>query len=246
MHNTYLNRFSSTIIAICFLLSSSYLLAQHGGGHEPAAKANPEEAFKSLQTGNQHFIANEPQKQDFIKQREELSKGQAPKVIVVTCSDSRVSPEIIFDKGLGEVFVIRTAGNVLDSVAIGSIEYAAEHLGSQILLVLGHTSCGAVTATLAGETPSPYINSIIHKIQPALATCKEHHIEESKLLDATIEENVKNQINKVVKDSKIIHELNAEGKLIVIGAVYDIKTGVVNYVTNYNFKPGEVKEEGHE
>ena len=245
MINTYLKRFSLSLTALCILFSTS-LLAQHGGGHDPAAKANPEEAFKELQSGNQHFIANEPQKQDFVKQREELSKGQAPKVIVVTCSDSRVSPELIFDKGLGEVFVVRTAGNVVDSVAIGSIEYSAEHLGSQILLVLGHSSCGAVKATLGGETPSPYINSIIHMIQPALATCKEHHVEDGKLLDATIEQNVKNQITKVIKDSKIIHELNAEGKLIVIGAVYDIKTGVVNYVTNYNFKPAVEKQEGHE
>jgi carbonic anhydrase len=232
------------IFSLAILFNTNISIAQHH--EESGKKVSSSEVFESLQSGNEHFKSNEMTKHDLEKQREEGSKGQAPKVIVVTCSDSRVPPELIFDKGLGEIFVVRTAGNVVDSVAIGSIEYAAEHLGSQMILVLGHKSCGAVKATLGGETPSPYINSIIHLIQPALATVKSNHVAEDKVLDATIEQNVKNQIETCVTKSKIIHELNAEGKLVIIGAVYDLKSGNVDYITNHNFKPEGEKHEKHE
>jgi carbonic anhydrase len=179
--------------------------------------------------GNDNFRANVRKNQDFDKQREELSKGQKPHTIVVACSDSRVCPEIVLDNGLGEIFVVRTAGNVVDSVALGSIEYAAEHLHSQNLVIMGHTSCGAVTAALSGETESPYINSIIRNIQPAVKFAKNKKADKNKTLNLAIEENVRNQI-KMIKKSKIIAELTKEGHLNIVGCVYHLDTGEITYV----------------
>ena len=176
----------------------------------------------SLDDGNKMFVGNK----EYQTLRKELSKGQHPRTIVLTCSDSRVAPEIVFSKTLGELFVVRNAGNVIDSVALGSIEYAAEHLHSSILLVLGHTKCGAVTAACSGRTESPYINSIISNIEPAVAEAKHNHKSGDELIESAAIENVQLQIKNVMK-SKIIEELVESGKLKIIGGIYNISTGKV-------------------
>lgn len=186
-------------------------------------------SINDLVQGNKRFITGKISKKSFAKQRKELVKGQNPSFIIVTCSDSRVPPEHIFDRGLGELFVIRTAGNVLDSVAIGSIEYAAEHLHTPHLIILGHTSCGAVKAAMEGETDSPYINTLIRSIKPAVVYAKANNKDEDKAMKAAIIENVKNQIETLDK-SKILKELIEEGKLDVKGAIYDLKSGKVDYI----------------
>lgn len=194
---------------------------------EPAEKDN---TVSELLKSNKNFINNSNSKQDFETQRElTATKGQHPELIVVTCSDSRVTPEFIFDKGIGEVFVIRTAGNVIDSVCLGSIEYAAEHLHSSNLIILGHSSCGAVTAACEGETESPYINSIIKLIKPAVKIAKSKRLDKQQTIDAAIHENVKKQM-KAVKKSSIIRDLEEEGHLKIFGAVYNIKTGAVEFI----------------
>lgn len=179
-----------------------------------------------LLKGNEHFRSDVRKNQNYEQQREELSKGQKPNYIVVACSDSRVAPEILFDSGLGEVFVVRTAGNVVDSVGLGSVEYAAEHLHSKMIIVMGHTSCGAVTAAMEGETPSPYINSIINYIKPAVKTAKAKKGDKPKMLNNAIEENVRNQI-KAIRKSEIVNHLEHNGELHIVGCVYDIKTGEI-------------------
>jgi carbonic anhydrase len=176
----------------------------------------------SLEDGNRHFVADK----EAQKLRDELFNGQHPQTIVLACSDSRVVPEFIFDKTMGELFVIRTAGNVVDSVALGSIEYAAEHLHSPNLLVLGHTKCGAVTAACSGKTESPFLNTIITSIEPAVEEAKHDHKAGDELINEAIRINVKNQIKSVLR-SKIIRELQEEGKLKIIGGIYDIKNGKV-------------------
>lgn len=186
-------------------------------------------SIDALLEGNEHFRNDIRKNQNFEQQREELSKGQKPNYIVVACSDSRVSPELVFDNGLGEVFVVRTAGNVVDSVGLGSVEYAAEHLHSKMIIVMGHTSCGAVTAAMEGETPSPYINSIIKYITPAVKTAKSAKGDKTKMLNKAIEENVKNQI-KSIRKSDIIKHLEHEGELTIVGCIYDIKTGEIKMI----------------
>ena len=186
--------------------------------------------IEKLKAGNDRFVKNKRENQNFPKQREELSKGQHPYCIVLTCSDSRVAPEYIFDEELGKLFVVRTAGNVIDSAAMGSIEYAAEHLHATMLLVLGHESCGAVKASLEGETPSPYINSIIHKIKPAVLTAKSKCKDEKCQMTTAIKENVKNQMRTAVGESAIIKEMAQERKITVVGAVYNLKSGKVEFI----------------
>ena len=182
-----------------------------------------------LVEGNKRFVDNKMTKFDFTKLRDELSKGQHPHTIVVTCSDSRVAPEYIFDEGLGEIFVIRTAGNVIDSVALGSIEYAAEHLHAKNILILGHTSCGAVTAALGGKTESPYINSIINMIDPCVSHVKKRKVKKDDILIETIKENVKNQADRTL-NSEIIKHLFEKKEMKIYGGVYNIQTGKVDFI----------------
>jgi len=186
-------------------------------------------SLDKLIEGNENFKNNTRKNQDFVTQRQELTKGQKPNYIIVTCSDSRVCPEIIFDNGLGEIFVVRTAGNVVDSVCLGSIEYAAEHLGSSYIVIMGHTACGAVTAAMAGKTESPYINSILKYIDPAVKTAKSKPAEESIMLLTAIELNVLNQI-KMIKKSEIIHHLESIGNLSIIGCIYNIESGDITFL----------------
>jgi carbonic anhydrase len=136
------------------------------------------DALAQLKKGNERFIAGQLQAKGFEEERKALSKGQHPYAIVLTCSDSRVSPEILFDESLGKLFVVRVAGNVVDPVVLGSIEYAAEHLHAKLLLILGHESCGAVKATLDGGYVPPNIMALLSYISPAAQIAK------SKRLDA--------------------------------------------------------------
>ena len=192
-------------------------------------KSDENSILDMLKEGNKNFVSGSISKQNVKEQRNETAKGQKPFIIVVACSDSRVPPELIFDKGIGKIFVIRTAGNVLDSVALGSIEYAAEHLHAKALLILGHSSCGAVNAALQGETNSPYINSILRKIFPAVKKCKKEVHGKDELAPEVIKENVNNQIRYAMK-SEIVKELVEKNELEVFGAVYNIATGKVEFM----------------
>ncbi len=189
------------------------------------------ETDNTLSDGNKRFVQNKNMKYDFPKEREELSKGQHPSTIIVTCSDSRVAPEYIFDQGLGSLFVVRVAGNVIDDVALGSIEYAAEHLHAKNLFILGHSSCGAVTAALSGKTESPYINAILELIEPSVMRVKSQKVNKNEVLDETIKDNVIEQIQRAMK-SKIVKELFEKKELTISGGVYSLKTGKVEVVFN--------------
>ena len=187
-------------------------------------------SLQKLMDGNKRYADGKLANKDVgsTKRQELSSKGQKPFAIVVTCSDSRVPPEILFDQGLGDIFVIRVAGNVVDPIALGSIEYGAEHLNSPLLFILGHTKCGAVTATLeATGKPEGNIGAIVKKIMPAAQTAKKKGGTKDVMLETAIHENVKNVYLDVMKNSKIIPELVHEGKLKIVGGEYDITTGKV-------------------
>jgi carbonic anhydrase len=157
--------------------------------------------------------------------RQELAKGQQPFAVMLSCADSRVAPEIIFDQGLGDIFVVRVAGNIVDPTTLGSIEYGAEHLHAPLLVILGHESCGAVKAALEAKgNPEGNIGAILKKIMPAVNTARKAKKDESETLNIAIQENVKNTYKDIMK-SKIIRELVHEGKLRVVGAEYYISTG---------------------
>lgn len=189
----------------------------------PAADA----IWADLMKGNRRFISGNSQERMLVAERHELVKGQHPKVVILGCADSRLSPELIFDKSLGDLFVVRTAGNVADPVALGSMEYAVEHLHASVLVVLGHESCGAVAAALTGEKmPSSNLTSIVEKIRPAFegsAACALG----SKGGEECIELNVSKSASDVLAKSSILRKAVEEGQLTVIRAVYHLESGEV-------------------
>ena len=193
---------------------------------EEAAVFSPE-AQKLLQ-GNKRYVDNAPRSRDYPRERKEQLKGQKPYALVLTCSDSRVPPEIVFDESLGQLFVIRVAGNVVDPVVAGSMEYAAEHLGSKLVVVLGHSSCGAVKAVLGGHEFPPNIHKIAEAIMPAVTRSREKHLTGHELEAASIRANVLEQIRQLRAQSPLLTELEKKGELQIVGGLYDLETGTVN------------------
>ena len=182
---------------------------------------NATEALKKLKEGNARFVAGKPMARSLMKQRKDSVAGQHPFAIVLTCSDSRVPPEHIFDAGIGEIFVVRTAGNIADAVALGSLEYAAEHLHVPLLVVVGHEGCGAVAAACASDCAPGNIDCIVKEMQPAV---KAGNKEPSRV----ITENVKCVLATLRRKSSILSHLEKEGKLKIAGGVYSLSTGAVS------------------
>ncbi len=184
-----------------------------------------EQALEKLLSGNEKYLSGSIKPNVSASLRNDLAtNGQHPYAIVITCSDSRVPAELIFNSSLGDIFVIRTAGNVVSDFEIGSVEYGAEHLGSPLILVLGHTNCGAVTAATEGGEAEGMIQAIVDEIEPSVQKAKDAGTED--VLSKAIEFNVTNSVNKIIS-SEIIKELMDEGKVDVIGGVYDINTGTI-------------------
>lgn len=216
------------------LLLLGFASAQQTATAPPAAHTSisaptrsAEQLWTDLMAGNQRFVAGHPRTGDLVQLRHELAKGQHPDVIVLACSDSRVAPELLFDKSLGDLFVVRSAGNIADAIGVGSIEYAAEHLGSTLLVVLGHEKCGAVTAACAEEKmPTVNLQAIVDKISPAVTKAKTHASGDG-LLEAAIEENVHQSARDVIAKSPVLKHLEEEGKLTTIEALYKLDTGEV-------------------
>ncbi|SRR6266567_2146786 len=197
--------------------------AQAAAAQMPSA----ESIWADLMEGNQRFVMGKTETVDLVALRQSLVKGQQPKVVVLACSDSRVSPEILFDKSLGELFVVRSAGNVADAIGVGSIEYAVEHLGSSVLVVLGHEKCGAVTAACSGDKmPTANLQAFVDKISPAVTRAKTH-AKGDELVEAAILENVQQSAKDVVASSKVLQHFLHDGKLTVFEAVYQLGSGKV-------------------
>jgi carbonic anhydrase len=188
-----------------------------------------DESLQKLMDGNKRYVEGTPINKDLgDTRRKEILKGQHPFATVITCSDSRVPPEHIFDQGLGDIFVIRVAGNVVDSIALGSIEYGTEHVQTPLLVLLGHSDCGAVKAALGAKgAPEGNIGAIVKKIQPAVKKAKKKGGSNEEVLETAIKENVMNVYGDVMK-SPVIKELVHEGKLKIVAAEYDLATGKVN------------------
>jgi len=216
----------TTIAAAALFIYSGIVFASSAG-----PGISPDEALKKLIDGNNRFVQSAQAQKDIgNNRRTELTKGQHPFAVILSCSDSRVPPEHIFDQGLGDIFVVRVAGNVADSIELGSVEYAAEHLGVPLILVLGHQSCGAVKATVDGGKPEGNIGSIVKKIAPAVKKARETVKEKDKLLDAAILENTKSTAKTLTKKSSIIKHLVEEKKVKIAAGVYNMATGKVELV----------------
>ena len=185
-------------------------------------------AKQKLVEGNKRFVSSQmihPNSTSEI--RTELAKGQHPFAVIVSCSDSRVPPEVVFDQGLGDLFVIRTAGEVVDDIAIASIEYAVEHLGTKLIVVMGHQKCGAVDAAIKGKKLTPSLNKLMAAIAPAVVEAKKQN---GNLLYNAIHENVNRIVKQLSTSKPVLEEFVHEHKLSVIGAYYNLNSGVVDFL----------------
>ncbi len=185
-----------------------------------------DEALAKLMAGNTRFVAGQfsHPNQTAARREEVSSDGQHPFAIILTCSDSRVPPEVIFDQGIGDLFVIRVAGNIADDVVTGSIEYAAEHLHTPLLVVLGHSKCGAVTATAAGGELEGHLPSLAKIIQPAVERAKG---EPGELVPNAIRLNALLTADGLKSQPVLAHLIEA-GRLKVVAAHYDLDGGQVS------------------
>lgn len=210
-----------------FILITWLLLAVPPGGHTATdvPSISPEQALKDLTQGNIRYSSQAPAHPNQTQpRRTETAKGQHPFAVIVGCSDSRVPPEIIFDQGIGDLFVIRAAGNVVDDVGLGSIEYAVEHLHVPLIVVLGHEKCGAVDATVKGGDPGGHIRSLVDAIKPAVEQVKG---QPGDVLDNAVRSQVKMVVHQLKTSKPILEERVLSGDLKIIGARYDLDDGVV-------------------
>ena len=177
-----------------------------------------ENALQSLKEGNERFVTgNLSNKDTYAEDRKALCAGQHPYAVVLCCSDSRVAPEIIFDQKLGDLFVIRNAGNIVDEEVLGSIEYAVEHLETPLVVVMGHSACGAVTATCQGGDLPGHILDLAKRIKPSLDQ------------DCCIDDNAKRHAQKMaqlIEEDEIVHHVGAK----VVAAFYDLQSGKVEWL----------------
>ncbi|WP_106060131.1 carbonic anhydrase [Clostridium vincentii] len=192
-----------------------------------------EEAETAIIEGNKRFVSGELLNKDLSSEvRTDLSEnGQHPFATILTCSDSRVAPELIFDQELGDLFVIRDAGNVTDTVETGSVEYAVEHAGTPLVIVLAHEKCGAVQATVEGGETTPGIQAIIDKIKPSFDKVKQANKDASdeEIASEVENENAKETVNELLK-STVIKNLVDSGKLKVVAAKYHLESGEVEFL----------------
>jgi carbonic anhydrase len=191
------------------------------------APSSPEKIWADLMAGNARFVSGKSKLHNVVKLRKALVRGQHPEAVVLSCSDSRVPPEILFDKTLGEIFVVRSAGNIADAIGVGSIEYAVEHLGTSMLVILGHEHCGAVTAACSPERPaSPNLQVVVDKIAPAVTQARNSSGKDD-VIDSAILENIHQSARDVLAQSEVLRHAFKDGKLTVIEAIYSLESGEV-------------------
>ncbi len=212
-----------TILILCLVNPAS---------PDSRAKILAPEALKLLLEGNKRFEIGEPEapRRDYNR-RAEVALGQNPFAVVVTCSDSRVTPEFIFDQGLGDLFVVRVAGNTLAAPEIGSIEYAVEHLGARLIVVMGHEKCGAVKAALGGGHLEGNLEAVVAPIKPAVNSVKNKSGDQ---LALACEQNVQNMLAVLDTKSHLIHSMSKKGFVNKIGMVYHLESGKVNLLPASN------------
>jgi carbonic anhydrase len=248
-------RFASLLV-VCSLLVGNQLGRAADPAHPDHPMISPAEAISKLKEGNGRFIAGNMQHphessderayiaknsyenagmtflgmtaEEAAKRRAELTKSQHPIAAIVSCSDSRVPPEIVFDQGLGDLFIVRVAGNVINDEGLGSVEYSVDHLDTSLILVLGHQGCGAVKAareTIAAKGKAPgHIQSLVTAIKPAVeATAKDD-------LETTVKANVKNVVQALRSSTPILKAEVDSGKIQVLGGYYSLDTGAVTFL----------------
>ena len=188
-----------------------------------------DEALNKLKKGNARFVSMKLKHPDSTRKRRiEMLKGQHPFVAILSCSDSRVPPEIIFDQGLGDIFEIRNAGNVLNKHVIGSIEYAVMHCGVNLVVIMGHQDCGAVNATLSKVKETEFIQALEDSIQPAVENCKLKGVEIT--ADNVVKEHVIQDIEELLEQDSTLVKYIKEKNVKIVPAYYNLETGKVHFL----------------
>lgn len=195
---------------------------------------NADEALKRLREGNRRFVADEDTGAlAHGARRASLVNGQEPFAIILSCADSRVPAELVFGQGLGDLFVIRVAGNVVAPSQVGSVEFAAARFGTRLVVVMGHTQCGAITATLESlaGTPSPSHNlqDIVDRVRPAVVPLLEANLTREDLVRAAVRANVRASVSHLRHGSPLLERLIQQDGLQVVGSEYSLETGVVDF-----------------
>ena len=219
----------ASVVALVSLFGMNQIAQAADPAHPDQPSVAPAEAISKLKEGNGRYTSGNLQHPgQTAERRTELANTQHPFAAIVSCSDSRVPPEIVFDQGLGDLFVVRVAGNVINDEGLGSIEYTVDHLGTRLILVLGHQRCGAVDAakeTIAAKGKAPgHIQSLVTAIKPAVeATAKDD-------LETTIKANVKNVVQALRSSTPILKAEVDSGKIQVVGGYYSLDTGAVTFL----------------
>jgi carbonic anhydrase len=196
--------------------------------HQAKTTVTSDSALAELKAGNQHHMQHQyKHPHETVARQRELVDGQYPHAEILSCADSRVPPEIVFDQGLGDLFVVRVAGNVATDTEIGSLEYGAEHLHIPLLVVLGHESCGAVTAAVQGGEAEGHIAALVSLIKPAVD--KSRGMPGDPVASA-VRTNVEMVVQQLRSSTPVLSELIAQGKLKIVGGVYSLKSGKVTWL----------------
>ncbi|WP_133130281.1 carbonic anhydrase family protein [Legionella yabuuchiae] len=195
-------------------------------------KITPEQAIELLRKGNERFIQNLSLNRNLLQQVNDTAEGQYPFAAILSCIDSRTPAELIFDQGLGDVFSVRIAGNVVNDDILGSLEFACEVAGSKLIVVLGHTNCGAIKGA-CDKAELGHLTDLLYKIEPAIQAETTFHEQRTGANLAFVNEvakiNVKKSIETIINESSIIKKLISEKKIAMIGGLYDVSTGKVTF-----------------
>lgn len=194
------------------------------------SEMTPELSLEYLKEGNIRFVENLRAHRNLLEQVNDTAEGQYPFATILSCIDSRTSAELIFDQGLGDIFSVRIAGNIVNDDILGSMEYACKVAGSKLLLVLGHTKCGAVTSACKNVVVGN-ITALLSKIQPAVHEVKKTRadIESPEAVQLVAEQNVRESIRVILERSGILRDMASNGEIAIVGAMYDVESGQVEF-----------------
>lgn len=201
----------------------------------------PYQGYELLVEGNKRFINNLNSDHDHLEMINETREGQYPFAVILSCMDSRASAELVFDQGLGDLFSIRVAGNIVNNDILASIEYAVKYIGSKVLMVLGHTECGAIKSAKAGVQDG-HITDLLKRIQPSITKSLLQEEDNYLFADKVAYANVENSLEEILTRSEIVKEMFKKGEIGIVGGVYNIENGQVDFFKNLTKKKKEDKK----
>lgn len=207
---------------------------------EKQQQLTPKQALQRLKDGNKRFLTNQLIERDYLKQAKQSSYGQFPFAVILNCMDSRSVPELIFNQGLADLFTLRVAGNVLNNDILGSMEFATKIVGARLIVVLGHTGCGAVSGACNNVKLghlTDFITKIIPSVKPAMEETGIKNCDDPKLIDVIAQKNAAQVVNQIFQRSEILKEMISSKQVGIVSAIHDIRTGEIYFFEEKRFVP---------